>query len=56
MPVKIEFRPDGRQKVTTPNQPIPLSPSEAVAELERIRAANRARQQKHRDKIKKAKS
>lgn len=38
---KIEYRPDGRQKVTQPNQPKPLSHAEVA--LERRRASDHTR-------------
>ena len=52
-----EYRSDGRQKVTTPGQPKPLSHVEAAAQtaLDQRRAADRDRQRKHRAKVKQAK-
>lgn len=51
MTIPIEYRLDGRQKVTQPGQPKPLSHGESDA-LEKRRASDRTRQAKHRAKRK----
>jgi len=47
-----EYRPDGRQKTTQPNQPRPLSPAENLAAVFARREKDKARQAKHRAKLK----